>query len=333
MRFCLTPIFTAARLCRQTLCFALAAACLAVSASTATAQATERNWHVGIALGQGERSNPLVSGEDIDIHYVVDAAWYGERFFFDNGDLGFTVFNNRTLSVNAILTYNNERNYYNYLTGQQFGLENFLTKTLGVNVAGTDGIKGPDVGITDVQAEDPNTVVTVTSSGNTFAPSQPVATLTLSDLNQSTSIARRKSAINGGFEFLLISPYGDLQAQVLQDASSTHKGQEAWLSWSYPWYTQRSEVTLTLGLEWKSQDLIGYYFGVEPSESFPGRAVYQGNSGTNNFVRLAGRYQLSQHWTLVGMLEREQLSNAITQSPIVTDDHVNTFFTGLFYAF
>jgi MipA family protein len=332
--FCMTFCSTACCRWQQAACLLLAAACMAFSASTAMAQSSERNWHVGIALGQGERSNPLVSGEDIDIHYVVDAAWYGERFFFDNGDLGFTLFNERTLSVNAILTYNNERNYYNYLTGQQFGLDSLLSKSLSVSFNGlTGGTKNPEADITDAQAADPNTVVTLSNTANSFAPSQPVATLTLGDLNKSTSIARRSSAINGGLEFLLISPYGDLQAQVLQDVSSTHKGQEAWLSWSYPWYTQRSEVTLTLGLEWKSTDLIGYYFGVEPSESFPGRAVYQGDSGTNSFVRLAGRYQLSQHWTVVGMLEREQLSSAITASPIVTNDHVNTFFTGLFYAF
>ncbi|MES2603688.1 MAG: MipA/OmpV family protein [Pseudomonadota bacterium] len=274
-------------------------------------QSAERSWHLGLALGQGERSNPLVGGEDIDIHYVIDFSWYGDRLFFDNGDLGYTLLTARNLSLSALVTLNNERNYYNYLTGQQFGLQSIFDKGFIASIP-----VAPEAGVPKDE---------LTNSAHTT----PEAIYN----NQHTELADRDSALNGGFEFLYISPYGDVQAQVLSDVSGTHDGQEAWLSWSHPWYTRNTELSLTLGLEWKSEQLVGYYFGVQPDESFVGRPTYEGAAGTNSFVRLAGRYNVSAHWTVVGMVEREFLSSAISASPIVNADAVDTFFTGLFYQF
>jgi MipA family protein len=299
--------------------------CPAIQAQTQT-QNDEPSWHLGIALGHGQRTNPLIGGDDIDIPYVIDLAWYGEHWFFDNGDLGYTFLNEGRFSINGVVTYNNERNYYNYLTGKQFSLDILTGGTLGLAGNGSDSIVSVDISGTEF-------VKTASTSLGTTSTLPDGTTVTHVNVNANVAIASRHSAINGGLEFLYISPYGDVQAQVLTDISSTHDGQEAWLSWSRPWYTRRSEVTLTLGLEWKSTDLIGYYFGVNPAESFVGRPLYEGNSGTNAFVRLAGRYSLSEHWTLVGMLEREKLSSAITQSPIVNAEVVDSFFAGLFYSF
>lgn len=284
------------------------------AAAQSSAQGDERSWQLGIALGQGQRTNPLVGGEDIDIHYVVDFSWYGERLFFDNGDLGYTLWAAHNMSVSSILTLNNERNFYNYLTGQQFGLNSIIDSGLGI-------ASGPSL----------------LPDGN----NEPIKPPPLEDhdsdeaiyRNRQTDLADRDAALNGGFEFLLISPYGDIQAQVLSDVSSTHDGQEAWLSWSHPWYTRNAELALTIGLEWKSRQLVGYYYGVRPDESFVGRPAHEGGSGTNGYVRLAGRYNLGEHWTWVSMAEREFLSSAITQSPIVTTNAVTTFFTGFFYSF
>src|SRR5690606_2079575 len=152
-------------------------------------------------------------------------------------------------------------------------------------------------------------------------------------LNASTELPDRDFAFNGGLEFLYISPLGDVQAQLLSDLSSTHNGQEAWLSWSKPWYTPNSEFTVTLGLEWKSDSLVNYYYGVRPEESFTGRPEYQGAAGTNRFVRFAARHRLGEHLSLVGMVERGFLSNAISNSPIVDRSDVDTFFAGLYYQF
>lgn len=292
---------------------------LCCCAPLAHAQDDERSWSLGLALGYGERDNPLISGESIDINAVIDFSWYGERFFFDNGDFGYALGGDNTWSLNVIATFNNERNYYNYLTGRTFGLDSVLDDRFGLAGSGPaePGKEDP---------RDPALSGGTDNSGLTGLESPAY-------LNSNTELPDRDFALNSGLEFLYISPLGDVQAQVLTDVSQTHEGQEAWLSWSRPWYTQSSEFNLTLGAEWKSHDLIGYYYGVLPEESFSGRPEYNGASGTNTFIRLAARHKLGRHLYLVGMIEREFLSSAISNSPIVDQDSVDTFFAGLYYQF
>ena len=52
------------------------------------------SWRFGVALGYGERTNPLIQSDDIPIVVDLDIAWFGERWFFDNGDLGFSLVDN-----------------------------------------------------------------------------------------------------------------------------------------------------------------------------------------------------------------------------------------------
>jgi outer membrane protein len=297
---------------------------------TASAQDDERSWNLALALGYGERSNPLVSGESIDINTVVDFSWYGKRFFFDNGDLGFQLFEQRNFSLNVVATVNNERNFYNYLTGSSFGLKSlteiskgFVTTgspTPGERPPGTDFVGPPPGSVADTEQAFLASINAPRGADTEF-------------VNLHTELPDRDSAVNSGIEFLHISRWGDIQAQVLSDVSSTHHGQEAWLSWSHPWYTRNNEFTLTLGAEWKSGNLISYYYGVRPDESFLGRAAYEAGSGTNTFVRFAARHAFSPHWHAVAMVEREFLSSAISDSPIVDDDTTDTFFAGLLYQF
>ncbi len=315
---------------RYTLCLLALTALEVAAPGTVSAADEERSWQLGIALGAGKRSNPLVNADDIDINAVIDFSWYGERFFFDNGDLGFLLHESNRLAINWVATYNNERNYYNYLTGDDLGLNIF--QSLGDDFRFT--------AIAEDAASD-SSLILITEAGDIVSrnpdldlpPKENQLVSALAD----TELAGRSSAINSGLELLYLSDWGDIQAQVLTDISGTHNGQEAWLSWTKPWFiatnTGIDEIALTVGMEWKNADLVGYYYGVRPQESFPGRGVYTGQSGTNTFVRLAARHGFSNNWQLVSMLEKEYLSNAITDSPIVTDSSITTYYMGLFYRF
>lgn len=291
-------------------------------------------WRLGIALGAGQRSNPLVNSDDIDIHAVIDFSWYGERFFFDNGDLGFNLLEDNRFSLNLIATYNNERNFYNYLTGKDLGLN--ILESLGNDYrfsAIADSTDTP-------QLVPDDSVIVISEEGNLISAPPGLAGTIEADLARDladTTLPSRSTAINGGFELLYLAPVGDFQAQVLTDISSTHGGQEAWLSWTKPWYfataTGVDQLAFTVGAEWKSSDLVGYYFGVRDDEAFPGRPAYAGRAGTNTFVRLSGRHVFSDHWQLVGTLEREFLSSGIKASPVVDEDTIDTVFLGLFFQF
>lgn len=103
----------------------LAAAGLALLAGPLNA-AAESPWRLGVAVGYGERSNPLVLSDDIPVVVDLDIAWFGSRFYFDNGDVGFTFADNRVLTASLAGRFNSDRVF--------FGLTN--TRFVNVSLAG-----------------------------------------------------------------------------------------------------------------------------------------------------------------------------------------------------
>ena len=98
---------------------AVAVAALAVGIAPAGAQgvigvepSVESPWKIGIAFGYGQRTNPLVQSDDIDILVDVDIAWFGRRWFFDNGDVGRTLVDNARFTLNAIGRFNSDRVFF-----------------------------------------------------------------------------------------------------------------------------------------------------------------------------------------------------------------------------
>ena len=87
---------------------------------------SESRWQLGIALGYGLRTNPLVQSDDIPIIVDIDISWFGDRFFFDNGDLGFTFVDNEAVTTSLVGRINSDRVF--------FGRTN--TKFVTVDLAG-----------------------------------------------------------------------------------------------------------------------------------------------------------------------------------------------------
>ena len=79
---------------------------------TAVIGAEPSNWSLGIALGYGMRSNPLIQSDDIPILVDLDIAWFGERFFFDNGDVGLTVHDGELFTFNLVGRFNSDRVFF-----------------------------------------------------------------------------------------------------------------------------------------------------------------------------------------------------------------------------
>ncbi len=74
--------------------------------------AAESRWRLGAALGYGLRSNPLVQSDDIPIVVDLDIAWFGDHFFFDNGDLGLTFADNRHVTASIVARFNSDRVFF-----------------------------------------------------------------------------------------------------------------------------------------------------------------------------------------------------------------------------
>ncbi len=283
----------------------------------------DRPWTLGIAAGHGRRDNPFVASDDFPVHVVLDIAWYGEHLFFDNGDLGLSLQRTADFSLNVIGTFDNERNYYNFLSRDNGGLRslNMALQDQGIST------------LTDMPGEVGRDELLSWLSMTPGTSSADVSRVERLFQQADNSLPRRRFALNSGLELLYLSQWGDIQAQLLTDVSGRHRGQSALLSWSQPWTDGTFSVALTAGAEWKSDSLVDYYYGVRREESFPGRPQYRGRSTINPFARLAASRALTAHWELTAVVEHERLGRGIRQSPIIERESINTLFVGLYYRF
>src|SRR3954463_8626491 len=92
--------------------FAHADAAPGAATSAPAAEPPERHWRLGIALGYGERTNPLIQSEKIPVLVDLDIAWFGKRWFFDNGDVGFTLLDHPAFTLNTVARVNTDRAFF-----------------------------------------------------------------------------------------------------------------------------------------------------------------------------------------------------------------------------
>ncbi len=79
----------------------------------------ESPWRLGVALGYGQRTNPLVDADDLPIVVDLDIAWFGEHWFFDNGDVGYTVADTDRYTLSVVGRFNSDRVFFS-LTNSKF---------------------------------------------------------------------------------------------------------------------------------------------------------------------------------------------------------------------
>lgn len=72
------------------------------------------NWSFGATVGYGERENPLINADDDAIYGFVHIAYFGERFFFDNGDFGWSLQAGNDWSLNLIAGIGGERSFFSF---------------------------------------------------------------------------------------------------------------------------------------------------------------------------------------------------------------------------
>ncbi|BFM05381.1 MipA/OmpV family protein [Halioxenophilus aromaticivorans] len=300
----------------------LAACCLLVSSLghaaslNDTARADQRPWQLGVTLGYGQRSNPLVDADNLNLIAVVDFSWYGERWFFDNGDVGFTLVDNHRFTLNAIARVNTERLFFE-------NTNSLLVSFAGSDQLGSDGGDGLQQGGVDSDGNDG-----LDSDGSGGTPSDGGSGSTTE-----FDIPDRDYALEAGFEVLTDGPWGFAQASLVHDISNKHDGYEANLSLGRSGHWQRFTWTASAGLSYRSQQLNDYYYGILPGEAVAGYARYSADDGLNFHASTLLRYYLSKSMSLGLVLEYETLSDAIADSPFVTDDHITTAYAGVKYTF
>lgn len=82
-----------------------------------SAQIDENNietgqWYVAGAFGMGVATNPLNGGDDFPLLVIPDIAYYGQKFYFDNGQLGYTFIDKPQHALSVISELNPENRFF-----------------------------------------------------------------------------------------------------------------------------------------------------------------------------------------------------------------------------
>ncbi|MBC8469094.1 MAG: MipA/OmpV family protein [Planctomycetes bacterium] len=130
---------------------------------------------------------------------------------------------------------------------------------------------------------------------------------------------------------------GKLTADFGTDILNEHKGHELRLSYSYDFRDMLKIPALTLtpniGVNYRSRQLNDYYYGVRASEVIAGRPEYYVGDSTGLMAGVRLNYTLSENLSLMGMISFEWLGDEIKNSPIVDEDHIESFLLGIMYRF
>lgn len=260
----------------------------------------ERRWRLGAAVGFGERSNPLIQSDDIPVVIDLDIAYFGDRWFFDNGDLGLEVIDNPWLTTNLVARVNSDRTFFG------------KTRTRYVNFQ-------------------------VLAGGDTVPISYPPPPLGSAEQPepspQPLKPPKRDYAIEAGFETLLGGDWGQSTLRAFHDVSGTHGGWEVSADYSYRFTRGRFSLTPVVGVSWKSADLSDYYWGVHADEASATLQAYEARAGLGWEAGVRASWFLSKRMRLAVSANFERLQHSVAQSPLVERDYVFGYFAGVGWQF
>lgn len=262
---------------------------------------------LSFALGYGVKSNPLASGDDRALYLIPDVAWYGEKWYIDNTEIGYQWLDRESFAFETFVTVNNEKAHFNRSHSGNF----FFDASIPGNslVEGTpDAPPSPDIGDTE---EPP------------FVPTS----ISLDD------IAKRKFALDVGLRFHKYVEDSEWTLTFLQDASGVHDGQQLALEYKYGFSVNQWRFGTAAKLTWKSSNLIDYYYGLDESDNVDLSQYYRGSSGIYPSLRISVAHPISDQWQWFAYAKYEFLDNGMTNSPLVDENQVTTLFTGVSYRF
>jgi outer membrane protein len=255
----------------------------------------ERRWRLGAALGYGARSNPLIQSEDIPLIVDVDIAYFGDHWFFDNGDLGLSLTDNAVFTANLVARVNSDRTF--------FGKTNIKYVNFR-QMAG--GATAPVVN---------------TDNGEVVTDPQPL------------NPPERDYAVEAGLEALFAGDWGQATLRGFHDVSGTHHGYEISADYSYRVTRGRFSFSPSAAVSWKSAALSDYYWGVHDDEDSLTLQAYEARGGIGWEAGVRASYYLSKKMRIAISANYERLQHSVAQSPLVERDYVFGYFAGVGWQF
>jgi len=265
-------------------------------------------WQFSIALGAGVITNPLNDGDNIPLVIVPNFSYYGEQVFIDNNALGFTFFENSALSFSAISQINRENSFF-----ERWHPNNIFVNTLSNSIVS--------------EAQFDEAIDAIDDTGKTEADIIEV------ELGQ---IQERKWALDAGLQVnWFFFQHSHFQVKLLHNVNNVYNGLNAQLALEQPFtFTAipNNLLTLTIGANWQSKAQVDYYYGIDEQDNVAEELYYQGKASLSPYFKFLNQYAINENWSVKLTLQREWLDSSLTNSPLVHDDVIDTFFIGVEYA-
>src|SRR5690554_1074332 len=333
------------RACIFFLVVLLAAASTSAFASSSCDSRTEDcvaigEWRLGIGVGLGVRTNPVVEGDNLPIVLIPEISYYGERFFWDTTQIGYNLVETPRHSLNALVTLGLDYMYFRDWSMGNFvidGAAGHMTFTPAPTLRDTDENDSNDIGAvgqgisTDQGINNPNPG-DKDGPNEFFHSSQWLRPVTQEPSPSVIQLDKRRMAALAGLDYSFYWQGTVLGLQWLQDISNVHHGQEVRLGVDHRWAFAGSRFGVAAGAVWQSHQVADYYYGVQPHEVLAaGEVSYAPGSALSPYVRLDWQHPLTQHWSLQATLHHKWLDRRISRSPIIDSSGSTSIFVGGFY--
>lgn len=147
-------------------------------------------------------------------------------------------------------------------------------------------------------------------------------------------IAHRKMAGLAGLEYSYSLDYASFHVQALTDFTHVHDGHEIRSAVVFPWRQGKNHWSLSLGANYKSRQMLSYYYGIDTRDTDITDLHFQARkAGFERMIRLDWQRPLTEKWSLRAMVQYSQLPDSINDSPLVSDQQVKALFFGGVYHF
>ncbi len=122
-------------------------------------------WQFAVGLGLGLRTNPLFDEKETPLVVLPEVVYYGERFFINNMELGFTLADTRKHQLNLLAMPSYDQMYFN-----RWDPLNFFSDPGNVS-----GVRSNQVPSVNVEINYPSTSDAASSSGSVSTSSSSSA--------------------------------------------------------------------------------------------------------------------------------------------------------------
>ena len=255
-------------------------------------------WQFGIALGVGVTSNPLVGGDNIPMVILPDIAWYGEEFYFDNGELGYQWFDDKKFSFVTYINVDKERAFFNFWHPANILLPVNRISNITNNDNGMVNISGPQQLSVSID-----------------------------------KVSSRNWAIMGGGRWYFRQNNAEWQLSLEKDLSATHNGEKLDVSYEYFWQWPTIRFSTQVKMVWKSTALVDYYYGVGEEDKVDPSFFYQASSGWQPAIAMSLQQKMQNNWIWLSRISLQKLHSGMTNSPLVEERNIFSVFSGFAYQF